>query len=294
MSEDDPNVGTIRRGIAEHRFGEPNGETMPREGAATQCPIMATAQNQTRNDRNLLRRSRAIDPLAAEVLAVLGTCGPEQGCGSAACATCTTAMSQALGPGISAFIAAQPGPWSYVTIIHTRPTIPQGRLAEHPLYVAFEAKLHAFFAEHGAIAIGTLEISCNEHHAGAHRPRYVEHAHIFTPLRITRAIRRRLLALFPTTQGVKRPLKVCPYDRDDDAIHYCLKTHVVRRIQLPPTREDGTRTIFSTRKRRLRGPQRVEVATATFRRAPIDQIFAHGIRVVETHRGVHLREDDRQ
>ena len=253
---------------------------------------MAVAENQSRNDQNLLKRSLAAHPAAAEVLTRLQACGPDQRCGSAACAVCITATSLVTVPLVSDLIGGHPGPWFYLTIIHTRPTIPQGQLPQHRLFDDFEAKLHTSFDEHGTIAVGTLEISCNEHHADAHGPRYVEHAHIFTPMDITQKIRRRLLDYFPRTNGVKRPLKACPYDRSDDAIDYGLKTHVVRRIQLPPTRPDGTRTIFSTRKRRLRGPQRVEVAIATYRRAATDQLFVHGIHVVETGNEVRLEADD--
>lgn len=254
--------------------------------------IIRAAQNQSRNDTNLFRRKLEETPAIGPVLARLMACSPRRPCASAACNNCNTGLTETATPLIADLVEQHPGPWWCVTIIQTRPTIRQGELADHDLFVDLRAKLHHFFADQGAIAIGSLEISCNEHHAHAHWPRYVEHAHLLTQLAITKPMRRQLLKLFPRTKGVKRPIKVQQYDRDAAAVDYDLKPHVERRIQLPGKRPDGTRSIFSTRKKPLRGRQRVEVAISMNRLRPADRLFLHGVSAVRTRDRVRLRFDE--
>ncbi len=255
---------------------------------------IAAALRQRRNDANLLRRRAADHPDAATVLDRIAACTSRQLCGSAACPLCSTVFAEAMTPPIVALTYRHDAGWSCVTIIHTRTTIPVGRLARHRLFDDLEDALLDVLDYLRMPAIGTLEISCNEHHAGQHGARYVEHAHLLIRGIITPAIRRHLLATFPRGRGVKRPIKVQAYDGDPAAIHYMLKPQTTRRIQISATRPDGSRSIFSTRKKPLRSAQRVEVAIAMNRFAPTRRLIMHGIDVVETRKELRprVRDDD--
>ena len=196
--------------------------------------------------------------------------GPGQRCGSAACAVCITATSLVTVPLVSDLIGRASG--TVVLPHHHSLRAQRSRRANSPSIGSSMTSRRRCTRSSPSTAqspSGTLEISLQR--APRRGSRACATSNTPTSLRrwtSREKIRRRLLECFPRTNGRETTAQgMPPTTAATDAIDYGLKTHVVRRIQLPPTRPDGTRTIFSTRKRRLRGPQRVEVAIATYRRA---------------------------
>ena len=292
MNETGPSAQLLRRLMSRRARQQcrREAEAMPYVNRLTRA--MRLARNQNRNDKNLLRRTAPKDREAWVALNDLEACMPEHLCDSRACAKCNTLLEDVVTPLILDAYRRSNEPWYCVTIIGTRPTIPCGELETHVLFDGFEEALHGFFAAEGGRAIGSLEISNNEHHADAYRPRYVEHAHLFTTMKFTRARRRRLKEIFPVTKGVKRPIMARRFDGRPGAISYAFKPESWRRDDIRRNRADGSRSSYSTRKKPMRSAERVEVAKAMNAFSPTRCVFMHGYSLGMTPDGPTITSDE--
>jgi hypothetical protein len=85
--------------------------------------------------------------------------------------------------------------------------------------------------------VGATDWSFNTHVEDRYKPHWSEHFHGFTATDDVKDLKRKLRKQFPGTDVVPRPVKVVPWDGNDDAIRYALKATFGRRI----ASDDGQR-----------------------------------------------------
>ena len=79
------------------------------------------------------------------------------------------------------------------------------------------------------------------------------------------------------------------FDGEARGFAYALKTDFSRRISLEPRRlADGSRSTFGTRKKRIGGPQRVELALALDRAGLGARLFLRGYELVTSRGDVEI------
>jgi hypothetical protein len=148
-----------------------------------------------------------------------------------------------------------------ISIVPPKPLYALGRL--HSLSITdFHRRLKYALKEVGIdAAIGGIDFALSEHKTDRFAPRWVAHHYIIVPTANPDKIRAALLARFPRSDRVPRPVKVPKFENISRRRSYALKMHFMRRISIDGSEatNDKPRVRRNTEDQRLRTSERLEL-----------------------------------
>jgi len=212
------NPGRFSDALTEDRYGRPFAR--------------ANRRKIRREFVNWLRKKHKPDRASLRLAKKLARCKASQRCRSLACPQCAYAVQNVVTAVATAFVKAQPDATRLVavSVVPADGTTQPGNLSidQH------QRNIRRWKERLGKAGvtwfIGATDWSFNEHAQDRYVPHWSEHFYGITTTDDPEALKRSLQKQFSKTDAIPRPVKIKPWDRDEQALRYMLKTDFFRRI----------------------------------------------------------------
>lgn len=231
-------------------------------------------------------------PNAEELARQLEKCTPDSRCMSAACPECLRAFQRWLAHNVSriAQLDIDPGldPVALSLVIPAAQA-PPGSLGSISIS-KMKRKVRQTLVERGDVqwAVLGLDISLNDATQKGHEIVWQAQFYGFIQVGDEKALAKALLAAFPSSITVSRPVRIRKYDGSRYATSYAFKTYFVRRISYwaPNLRYP----CWQTRKCALKAREHVELLLMLDDVGFKNRVLLHGLKLVLGNGGFMLKK----